>query len=98
MTAVAPTGQAARPQGEPATAGQAAAQRHKGFSVGRAILYVFLTVVSVGYQGGHSTVHLVTESGRSLRAHLPSAAALGFARGAAAWASWIPRDAVVITE
>ena len=56
------------------------------------------TVVSVGYQGGHSTVHLVTQSGRPLRAHLPSPAALGFTRGAAAWASWIPRDAVVITE
>jgi hypothetical protein len=33
-----------------------------------------------------------------LRAHLPSAAALGFTRGAAVWASWLPRDAVVITE
>jgi putrescine transport system ATP-binding protein len=56
------------------------------------------TVVSVGYQGGQSTVHLVTEAGRPLRAHLPSAAALGFTRGAAVWASWLPRDAVVITE
>ena len=56
------------------------------------------TVVSVGYQGGQSTVHLVTEAGRPLRAHLPSAAALGFTRGGTVWASWIPRDAVVITE
>jgi putrescine transport system ATP-binding protein len=56
------------------------------------------TVVSVGYQGGQSTVHLVTASGRRLRAHLPSAAALGFTRGAAVWASWAPQDAVVITE
>jgi putrescine transport system ATP-binding protein len=56
------------------------------------------TVVSVGYQGGQSTVHLVTEAGRPLRAHLPSAAALGFTRGATVWASWLPRDAVVITE
>src|SRR5205807_1713363 len=30
------------------------------------------TVVSVGYQGGRSTVHLVTASGRALRANLPS--------------------------
>ena len=48
------------------------------------------TVVSVGYQGGQSTVHLVTEAGRPLRAYLPSAAALGFTRGAAVWASWSP--------
>src|SRR6202048_488742 len=41
------------------------------------------TVVSVGYQGGQSTVHLVTDSGRRLRSHLPSAMALGFTRGAA---------------
>src|ERR1700720_3463353 len=56
------------------------------------------TVVSVGYQGGQSTVHLVTASGRRLRAHLPSAMALGFTRSAAVWASWAPQDAVVITE
>src|ERR1700731_3638373 len=31
------------------------------------------TVASVGYQGGQSTVHLVTRSGRPLRAHLASA-------------------------
>jgi putrescine transport system ATP-binding protein len=56
------------------------------------------TVVSIGYQGGQSTVHLATASGKPLRADLPSAAALGFARGAALWASWTPQDAVVLTE
>src|ERR1700719_2188879 len=39
--------------------------RPEGFSLAA-------TVVSVGYQGGQSTVHLVTASGRRLRAHLPS--------------------------
>jgi putrescine transport system ATP-binding protein len=56
------------------------------------------TTVSVGYQGGQSTVHLTTASGRMLRAHLPSEAALGLARGTAVWASWSPQDAVVLTE
>src|SRR5207248_1568774 len=37
------------------------------------------TIISVGYQGGQSTVHLSTTSGRSLRTHLPSAAALALA-------------------
>src|SRR3984893_9899327 len=56
------------------------------------------TVVSIGYQGGQSTVHLVTASGKALRADLPSAAALDFTRGAALWASWAPQDAVGLTE
>jgi putrescine transport system ATP-binding protein len=56
------------------------------------------TVVSIGYQGGQSTVHLVTASGRALRADLPSAAALDFTRSTALWASWAPQDAVVLTE
>jgi putrescine transport system ATP-binding protein len=56
------------------------------------------TVVSIGYQGGQSTVHLMTASGRALRADLPSAAALGFTRGTALWASWAAQDAVVLTE
>ncbi len=56
------------------------------------------TVVSLGYQGGRSTVHLATASGRALRADLPSAAALGFTRGAALWANWASQDAVVLTE
>jgi putrescine transport system ATP-binding protein len=56
------------------------------------------TVISIGYQGGQSTVHLMTASGRALRADLPSAAALGLGRGAALWASWAAQDAVVLTE
>jgi putrescine transport system ATP-binding protein len=56
------------------------------------------TIVSIGYQGGQSTVHLATQSGMNLRAHLPSAAASGFTRGAALWASWAPEDAVVLTR
>ncbi len=56
------------------------------------------TVQSIGYQGGQSTVHLATASGLRLRAHLPSHAAQGLARGAAVWASWAPADAVVLTE
>ena len=56
------------------------------------------TVVSIGYQGGRSTVHLVTTSGKAVRADLPSAVALGVSRGAALWASWAPQDAVVLTE
>jgi putrescine transport system ATP-binding protein len=56
------------------------------------------TVVSIGYQGGQSTVHLVTAAGKALRADLSSAAALGFTRGAALWASWASQDAVVLTE
>jgi putrescine transport system ATP-binding protein len=56
------------------------------------------TIVSIGYQGGQSTVHLATPTGVKLRAHLPSAAASGLARGAAMWASWAPADAVVLTE
>ena len=56
------------------------------------------TVVSIGYQGGQSTVHLVTASGKALRADLPSAAASDFTRGAALWASWAPDDTAVLTE
>ena len=56
------------------------------------------TVVSIDYQGGQSTVHLMTERGHKLRAHLASAAVLGIARGDAVWASWAPGDAVVLPE
>jgi putrescine transport system ATP-binding protein len=56
------------------------------------------TIVSVGYQGGQSTVHLVTQSARTLRAHVASEAALGLARGTAVWVNWPPSDAVVLTE
>ena len=66
-------------------------QRPEGFALAA-------TIASIGYQGGQSTVHLATRSGLTLRAHLPSAAADGLARGAAVWASWAPEDAVVLTE
>jgi putrescine transport system ATP-binding protein len=56
------------------------------------------TVTSIGYQGGQSTIHLATQSGMKLRAHLPSAATQGLARGAALWTSWAPEDAMVLTE
>ena len=56
------------------------------------------TVASTGYQGGQSTIHLATQSGIKLRAHLPSEAAQGLARGAAVWASWAPQEAVVLTQ
>ncbi len=56
------------------------------------------TIASIGYQGGQSTVHLATQSGLKLRAHLPSAAACGLARGTALWASWAPEDAAVLTQ
>jgi len=54
------------------------------------------TVVSIGYQGGQSTVHLETSAGQKLRAHLPSTAAAQLARGQPVWASWTPEDAVVL--
>jgi putrescine transport system ATP-binding protein len=56
------------------------------------------TIATIGYQGGQSTVHLTTGSGLVLRAHLPSAAVLGFDRGATVWASWAPEDAVVLSK
>ena len=56
------------------------------------------TIATIGYQGGHSTIHLATGSGLALRAHMPSAATLGLDRGGAVWASWAPQDAVVLTE
>ena len=55
------------------------------------------TVVSIGYQGGQSIVHLAA-GGRTLRAHLPSEAARELIRGVAVWASWEPEDAVVLTR
>ena len=36
--------------------------------------------------------------GAALKAHLPSAAAAGFARGAVAWVSWEPGDAVAVSR
>ncbi len=56
------------------------------------------TVVSIGYQGGQSTVHLVSASGQALRADLPSGAALTFTRGDALWANWQPQDSVALVE
>jgi putrescine transport system ATP-binding protein len=56
------------------------------------------TIAAIGYQGGYSTVQLTTVCGLKLRAHLPSAAAQGFTRGAAIWASWASQDAVLLTE
>ena len=66
-------------------------ERPAGFAVAA-------TVCAIGYQGGLSVVHLKTASGGALRAHLPSAAAAGFASGAALWASWAPGDAVLLRE
>ena len=56
------------------------------------------TIISIGYQGGQSTVHLATPGGVKLRAHLPSAAVGGLARGAALWASGAPADAVGLAQ
>ena len=56
------------------------------------------TVVSIGYHGGQSTVHLETSTGQKLRAHLPSAAAGAFAPGQQVWTNWAPEDAVVLTQ
>jgi hypothetical protein len=53
------------------------------------------TVVSVGYQGGQSIVHLDAD-GVPLRAHLPSAAARDLARGDEVWAFWAADDAVAL--
>jgi putrescine transport system ATP-binding protein len=66
-------------------------QRPAGFAI-------TATIAAIGYQGGQSTVHLATQSGLSLRAHLPSTATLNLDRGAAVWVSWAPEDAVVLTE
>jgi putrescine transport system ATP-binding protein len=56
------------------------------------------TIASIEYQGGQSTVHLTTPSGRPLRVALPSAAAARLARGAAVWATWAADDAVVVRD
>jgi putrescine transport system ATP-binding protein len=56
------------------------------------------TIVSIDYQGGHSTIHLATAAGRQLRAHMPSAGTQGLGRGAAVWASWAPDDGVLLSE
>ena len=56
------------------------------------------TIVSVGYQGAQSVIHLASDAGPPLRAHLPSDAARGFARGQTVWASWATDAPVVLTE
>jgi putrescine transport system ATP-binding protein len=67
------------------------AERPEGFAVAA-------VVVSVGYQGGQSTVHLEMATGQKLRAHLPSDAARSVARGQPVWANWAPEDAVVLKQ
>jgi putrescine transport system ATP-binding protein len=59
---------------------------------------VAATVVSTGYQGGLSTVHLKTSADHRLRALLPSAAARQFVAGQPVWASWAPEHAVVLNR
>jgi putrescine transport system ATP-binding protein len=66
-------------------------ERPAGFALAAAI-------VSVGYQGGQSVIHLATKAGPPLRSHLPSDMARGFARGQSVWASWVPDDSLVLTE
>jgi len=63
------------------------AQRPEGFALAA-------TVLSIGYQGGQSTIHLQTSSGQKLRAYLPSAMTRAFASGQKVWGTWSPEDAV----
>ena len=56
------------------------------------------TLVSVAYEGAQSTLHLRLASGRPLRAYVPSEPALRIRAGESLWASWLWRDAVVLTE
>jgi putrescine transport system ATP-binding protein len=56
------------------------------------------TVIAADYQGAVSILRLATPAGLLLKAHLPSAAAAGFARGSKVWASWAGADAVVISR
>ena len=59
---------------------------------------IAVTVASINYQGGVSIVHLTSATGQMLKAQMASAAATGYERGAAVWASWDPADAVVIAR
>jgi putrescine transport system ATP-binding protein len=54
------------------------------------------TVAAVEYQGSVTILRLAATAGGRLTAQLPSAAAFGFGRGDAVWASWSREDAVVI--
>ena len=67
------------------------AKRPEGFAL-------TATVVSIGYQGGQSTVHLDTGAGQKLRAHLPSATVRAFAPGQQVWAGWAPEDGVPLSQ
>ncbi len=70
-----------------------------GSAIGRPAGFALsATVVAVDYQGAVSILRLATPGGLALKVHLPSAAAVGFARGAAVWASWASEDAVVISR
>jgi putrescine transport system ATP-binding protein len=56
------------------------------------------TIVSIGYQGGQSTIHLKTNAGMGLRADLASSVALGLERGATVWVDWAPQDIIVLHQ
>jgi len=56
------------------------------------------TVSSLGYLGGGTMVHLVTEQGGSLKAYLPGTTAGSVGRGTPVWATWPPEDGVVLTQ
>src|SRR5438046_1743877 len=53
---------------------------------------VAATIVTVGYQGGQSTVHLATTSGRFFRIRLPGSAAVGIRIGAVVCVAASPPD------
>jgi putrescine transport system ATP-binding protein len=55
-------------------------------------------VSSIGYLGGGSLLHLVTEKGTALKAYLPGTTAVGFGRGTEVWASWPREKGVVLTQ
>src|SRR5947209_844649 len=50
------------------------------------------TVSSIGYLGGGTMVHLVTEQGGSLKAYLPGTTAGSVARDSPVWATWPPEE------
>jgi ABC-type Fe3+/spermidine/putrescine transport system ATPase subunit len=53
-------------------------------------------VAAIDYQGPVSLLRLSTPTGASLKAQLPSAAAVGFSRGSTLWTYWEAGDAVVL--
>ncbi len=54
------------------------------------------SVLSIDYQGGHSTVHLATRSGLKLRGVVPGAEARGFRRDDIVWVTWAADAGVVL--